>query len=299
MTLEELVRIRNQLADIVDNITVTNEIGSKISLVSPITDMLPSHSDYKSEIFSNFSLAANNVIAARESIKRLIQQLTIDIDVQSKSLSDFSSDFPVVETWLDEESIKAINGKISLYTSWQYPSMQLGCKDYRITNSMVCADPLYFVDNNEEYLTNIISNFNEVYQKRIRPYHPVNLDILPKNQFSCIACVDFFNYLSEANISIYLAKIFKLLRPGGGIIFTYNNCEFPSLARQAEHRSMSWTTKAKLIDISKSIGFTVKSAVDLNNNHTWYDYTSIIELSKPGVLTSIKQHQTLGQVGLK
>jgi hypothetical protein len=80
------------------------------------------------------------------------------------------------------------------------------------------------------------------------------------------------------------------LRPGGTIIFTYNNADMPAAAAYAENYFMTYVPESVLVPMAESIGF---ETIYLYNCEPAY---SIIELRKPGELRSIKVGQTVGEI---
>jgi hypothetical protein len=80
------------------------------------------------------------------------------------------------------------------------------------------------------------------------------------------------------------------LRPGGSIIFTYNNADLPAAAAYAENYFMTYVPESVLVPMAESIGF---KTVYLYNCDPAF---SIIELRKTGELRSIKVGQTAGEI---
>ena len=80
------------------------------------------------------------------------------------------------------------------------------------------------------------------------------------------------------------------LRPGGTIVFTYNNADLPAAAAYAENYFMTYVPKSVLVPLAESIGF--ETVFSYNAEPAF----SIIELQKPGQLKSIKVGQTAGEI---
>jgi hypothetical protein len=80
------------------------------------------------------------------------------------------------------------------------------------------------------------------------------------------------------------------LRPGGRIIFTYNNADLPSAASYAENYFMTYVPKRLLVSIAESLEFEISYSYDSGPAF------SLIELKKPGELKSIKVSQVSGEI---
>ena len=158
---------------------------------------------------------------------------------------------------------------------------------------LVASDPLYIADVFPDFLSSAIQQFPPLYQGRVRKYliHDFyKISNLPKNQLGLIFSYNFFNYLSIDSIKQLLIQSMEWLRPGGTILFTYNNADLPAAAAYAENYFMTYVPESILIPMAESIGF---ETVFIYNCEPAY---SIIELRKPGTLKSIKVGQTAGEI---
>ena len=161
---------------------------------------------------------------------------------------------------------------------------------------MVANDPLYLVDANLSVLTTNISEYPELYQQRLRLYD--SLEKLPKNQFGIILIWDFFNYLLHDFSVEYLKKCFLYLRPGGTLIFSYNNCDLYAMAKIAEENQMYYSSKLRLTKICEELGYEIVRAVDEPLLDSVL-VSSWFELRKPGTLSTIKKAQVIGTIEKK
>ena len=91
-------------------------------------------------------------------------------------------------------------------------------------------------------------------------------------------------------IERYLKQIITLLRPGGALMFSYNNAEMPASASYADSYFMSYATKTQILDMCEKIGFELITSIDLEPAISW------IEIKRPGKLKLIKAHQVLGEI---
>ena len=300
MDINELVKIRNQLQAVIGQVDFVETVAQTESLVRPITNELTpaEYTEMIDSIFSKFTYIKETVPEIQTLLETLTDKITNDITtIADDRYASFSTDNRgIVEPWITDEALNVIIGRISFYVSWRFPGMQLACKDSRVTQSLVSADPLYLIDQDSENIDKTKSVYNEVYQRRLRNYRVDELGILPKNQFSCIVSIDFFNYLNFEQSVHYLTQIFELLRPGGAIILTYNNCELEHSAKMVVEQSMSWNTYTQLAKAAEEIGYIVSKSLNIDNDHPWYSTASLLELSKPGQLISFRGHQTLGQI---
>lgn len=202
------------------------------------------------------------------------------------------------EFQLPEAAQNLVLDRIRAYCDWHYPGLELGCRTGAWTKHLVGSDPLYIVDLDQRFLNITAGQFSELYQARLRQYvvnflpqpNELNLNILPENQFGFIFSWEFFNYLALETTRYYLEQIFKLLRPGGTMMFSYNDGDTPNGAAYAPY-SQSYMPKSHLVRVCNEIGFQViNSECHDNGVVNW------LEIRKPGELSTIKSHQALGEI---
>jgi predicted SAM-dependent methyltransferase len=114
--------------------------------------------------------------------------------------------------------------------------------------------------------------------------------MLPKNQFGFIFAWNVVNFWPYEETRYVLEQCYDLLRPGGSMMFSFNNCDVVQGAEYAETGFKSYLTPKLLNTIFQELGFVVKHYRSTSVNVHW------VEIRKPGVLTTIKRHQTLGRI---
>lgn len=193
---------------------------------------------------------------------------------------------------ITDETREELIRRIQLYTSWQYPALEIGCRDGEWTEHLIAADPLYIVDHHREFLDSATSQFPELYRNRVRMYltEEHTLTQLPENQIGFMFCWNFLNYCSLDTVKEYLKEAKRILRPGGVFLFSYNDGDRPGCAGMAENFFMSYIPKSMLIPLCESLGFEVVSDQARDRTVSW------IEIKKPGTLTTNKAHQVMGEI---
>jgi len=189
-----------------------------------------------------------------------------------------------------------ISSRLKSLGDWQYPGLCIrpGLEDF--VKIMVPLDPLYIVDQEYTLLEPAVQNFGPQYQRRLRQYtvndyrsDPI-LKELPDNQFGVIFAYNFFNYKPLMVIERYLKELYAKLRPGGTVIMTYNNCDWAHAVGLAERNFMMYTPLRLLQPIIEQIGYT-----NISNRHCDGDF-DLLELSKPGELSTIRGGQCLAKI---
>ena len=197
---------------------------------------------------------------------------------------------------ISEKAHDTILNRISRYSGWQHPAMILHPGVEPWIHHMVGNDPLYLVDESYDLLKPIMTQFNEVYQHRLRPYtirEDQEQDILwqlPNNQFGLILAYNYFNHKPFEVIRRYLTEIYTKLSPGGILVMTYNDCDrWPGVV--AVETGVALYTPGSLIQsFAKSIGFEQDFTWHEDGPWTW------IELRKPGVRQSLRGGQALAKI---
>lgn len=187
-----------------------------------------------------------------------------------------------------------IENKINQMTSWTFPGLLLNPdhNDGQWVNSLVACDPLYLVDEHQDILKETLDKFNENYQKRLRTYdiNYHNYDLLPNNQFGLIVAINYFEFIPYSVQKDIFQKLFELLRPGGTILFSYNNCEMSGSCILTEQNLRCYMTKSRLLFLTEGLGFSI---IECNDRYPNFSYAII---KKPGTLTHNRAGQTLGKI---
>lgn len=304
MKLFELVYLRNSLRSAINLSKIQQEITNNKDRLAAITSHVD---DFYSSKIVNIAQRHENLFnhfdQTLEDVNELLKKIDSDIDNLTKK---FFEDNYQKECFLNSPQTlrrdKILNltdgadelllSRIHLYSTWKYPALEIGCRDGEWTKHLVTFDPLYVTDNHDEFLNNAVSQFTPEYQRRIRTYkiHDFKIDNLPKNQFSFIFSFNYFNYLSLDSIKQFLIQTKEWLRPGGVILFTYNNADLSASAGLTENYFMTYVPKSMLLPMAESLGFDIVADVDVLPSTSW------VELKKPGTLSTVKAHQALGEI---
>ena len=189
-----------------------------------------------------------------------------------------------------------IKSRILFYSSWQKTTMIIRPALEPWIQILVSNDPLYLVDDSYDLLKPAMTQFNQQYQSRLRPYtirEDQDRDILwqlPDNQFGVILAYNYFNHKPFEVIRKYLTEIYGKIRAGGTLIMTYNDCDRWEGVKAVEHFSGLYTPGFLILDFAKSLGFEQGVTWHENGPWTW------VELHKPGEWNSLRGGQTLAKI---
>lgn len=305
MKLHELVFLRNELMTSIDLSVIEEELRKNQSRL----DYLKGHSNdyYKNKLQQISGDHIRALEVAKEDVvkvKQVIDELNQAISAETKRF--FQDNYQTECLFNDPYAIRNIKkmvmadgteefllSRIQLHSTWEYPAMEIGCRDGEWTKHLVSFDPLYLVDLHQMFLRSAAGQFTPEYQARLRQYLMTNdfrVQGLPQHQFGFIFSFNFFNYLSLDTIKQILLQAKDWLRPGGTMIFTYNNADLSASAGMSEGYFMTYVPKSMLVPMIESIGFEVVAATDYLPSTSW------IEIRKPGELKTIKAHQCLGEI---
>ena len=189
-----------------------------------------------------------------------------------------------------------IQQRLKLYTNWQHPGMIIRPAHARYVEDLVACDPMYFVDTNAQLLELTEAWFTPEYQRRLCHYvieehgeQPAFIN-LPAGQFGLIYAFHFLNYRPWPVLQQYLRECFDLLRPGGIVAFTYNNCDIAGRVGKVEHYSGSYTPGRLVRAYAQKLGYETVFDLDDDSDTSW------LELRRPGEHSSIRGGQTLAAI---
>lgn len=199
---------------------------------------------------------------------------------------------------LSQKNKEVLLSKIRLLSDWHYPGLEISPHDGTFTQQLVGSDPLYIADQFPEYLDLVNSMFSEQYKTRLRKYHidmqnNPYLGALPQQQFGVVFSWNFFNYLPLQEMTQFLQEVYGLLRPGGTFLFSFNDAGMVNGAKHAEWGGMAYTPKYDVVKAAEKLGYQINAS--FGEDCGWHNI-SWMEIQKPGTLTTVKAHQTLGIV---
>ena len=300
MKLSQLIKLRQDVLAIdisqIQDLTRQLEINSR-----PIDYLLYDGSKINNSIANYLTVLSDT----KKQISDLVKQIDTDIllldegyKLDCKREEKFHLRASVEDNRelrnyiMNAEVRKLIKGRLGHYISWKHPALEIGPGDGLWTQELVGFDPLYVADVHEEFLQSTAQKFNSLYQRRLRPYHIAHGDLsaLPKEQFGFIFAWNVFNYFSLDTIEMYLEQIKPLLKPGGVVMFSYNNCENYKSVEMFENHFMTYVPNKDLMAAVKRQGYNVIAVRDEPTMTSW------VEISAPGELTSQRAGQTLGKI---
>ena len=281
------------------------QLTNELTNLSKMTYGLP----YDHECVSDINEKLDQLYKITQSLNHVLDSSVELIDTELQVLADELIRVPYNrapieferderKTILSQDVENIISTRISQYTSWQHAVLEIGPGDGKWTYNLVSGDPLYLLDIHREFLDSSIKQFREEYRKKIRLYQiganvlktDVDMSALPKKQFGFIFAWNVFDYLPLGFIEAYLYQCFELLKPGGVMMFSYNDCEKKLCAELAETKFKSWVPKWKLNEIITKIGFEIITYESKEELVNW------AEIKRPGKLKSIRASQPLAGI---
>ena len=87
----------------------------------------------------------------------------------------------------------------------------------------------------------------------------------------------------------------KALRPGGVVVFTYNNCNYPKGVDKVDEMYYCYTTDTEIKQMCVQLGYDIITGFDkgydeLDMGISW------LEIKKPGTRNSIRLKETMGMI---
>ena len=214
---------------------------------------------------------------------------------RSHDSARYVNDRYLFDSYIKHEDVhNTFKQRIETYALWTQPGLFIRPEKGDFVEPMISNDPLYILDEDKEMLLMVKNKWTPEYQSRIR-YGIVSDDksphtTTPVGQIGLIVAYHFFNYKPLDVIKGYLKECYDLLKPGGVLVFTYNNCDLPDAVVQVENAYQSYTPKSTLLLIIEGLGYELLHAYDFRSNVSW------LEIKKPGTLTSLRGGQALAQI---
>ena len=314
--LQDIVRYR-AMVDSIDMDAIRRDINEKLSKVcndlainnfdaENLKDQLL-HSHLK--VLNNLEDMALDLNTFKEEINKEVKHLEAPYYEKSKEIyknytlmspMDKLSRLKNKDLLFHEDTTELLINTITIKISNQYACCQLAPGYGDVTKHLVHGTPLYIVEEDKEGSVVNTDFFNQIMTNRIAWYEMNDADeeilaVLPQEQIGCFVVIDYFNFKSEDVIEKYLKSIYNCLRPGGTVIFTFNNCDYPNAIDKVDEMYYCYTTGTQMKKICSSIGFEILRLTaigydELDNGISW------LEIKKPGKLGSIRAAQGLASI---
>ena len=293
-----------------DHLSLEKPIQDKIETLEKTKRIFSVQDDFCTKTINDFLSIKQQGQEIIDNIVKKISVLDLEIDIVATSLFDtneYRNNFNeeqiqgpefknnlIVSTEL--ESI--IVSKITEYSDWHYPALQISPRSKKWIDPMVSADPLYLTHYNINLVKEIIKSYPDLYQNRLRLYEIIGRDFskLPQAQFSFVLCWDYFNYLSSMFVEKYIKDIYHLLRPGGCFMFSYTNCDLAGSALRAESWACAYASSRWLKKLCDEIGYEICDLKDFDTGDAFNTHVSWAILKKPGDLVTVKAAQAMAEI---
>jgi len=309
MRLSQLLKLKEEL-QFHNSANVENAVNEYISFINQTA--MPQSRLGDLDFFQKINAEYRNIFPLLKKIETLKSEKISDLD---KLISNWDKQYFIdsYEMYEDQHKIadvatnrdirklhlysnvkEIVISRIYRYVDWRYPALEIGPGDGFFTEEMSAGDPLYIVDVHQEFLDATKNRFNEFYAtRRLRSYlleYNYDLSMLPQEQMGFVLAWNLFNYFPLEAIKDYLIEIKKVMRPGGYMLFSYNNSERWQNAEMVENLFMCHTPKHMLVPMVESLGFNVVATYDYDPTVCW------IEIQKEGELKTSKAHQSMGAI---
>jgi SAM-dependent methyltransferase len=304
------------LVDNIDLNPTTKYLTDEIATIMGVLDKSDFELDHKEKLLKQRDILINNLNRFEGLIDEFKDHATeflrkeessyLSLSYKNYKISkeqntpEYILDQDLFHTLIYKDEIKNyFIDRLHYLSSWKYPGMFIRPENGRSIDEMTSSDPLYVADDHEHLLFPTKQMWNDDYQNRIR-YHVIDdtKDIIfkqfPKKQFGLIVVMNYLNHKPLELIKRYLMELYGLLRPGGTLLFTYNNCNIPLAVQNFEKMCGSYTPGSLVEPMVEFIGFEIfESYNEPLTNVSW------LELKKPGELTSLRGGQCLAEINEK
>lgn len=312
MQLSTLISYRNNLKDYTPkdvSVLIRNHTEQAVCLVQEQKLQFPELAqqlicDYQ-KIFQSFDDFISTANAVQQQLNMMITEQEPTYFAESQRLfrkefvHDSNNHILNRRLELNSDAVDYLHNRIKLHGDWKHAGLIIRPGLESWIHDIVGCDPLYLVDHNLDLLTPTLTQFNQLYQNRLRKYTVNDLDnceflpLLPNNQFGYCLVYNYFNFKPIEIIKTYLVEIFNKLKPGGTVAFTFNNCDFASGVELVEKKFMCYTPGSLIMSLCKDIGYKLVHTYQIDSACAWS------EIKKPGQLNSLRGGQSLARIVAK
>ena len=234
-------------------------------------------------------------------VNDLIARVEPDYFVRSYRWYTQESSFETVDYILNrrlqvpETELEGLKHCIKNLSDWRYPALCIRPGKEEHIRWLVPCHPLYMVDTDHELLRPALEQFNPKYQRHLRAYAVKEqqtslFDFIPDGQLGLVYAYYFFNFRPLEVIRQYLVELYHKLRPGGSLVFTFNNCDLSYGVKLSESSFCCYTPGGMLENLAQSLGYQHVRTENTSTGLFW------MHLTKPGEFNTLRGGQTLAKI---
>lgn len=308
MTLQDIVAYCNLLQGISTQQECDDALRKLESVLFTVTNHAVQSQDLAQQLQHKFDAIRQNFSDFDTLIKTIrinLQQVLIANDQRcvDQDLARYESERHIdnVGTIMSRTvnvipgTTEAINTRLRLLSDWRLPGLIVRPAQETFLDPMVTFDPLYVLDQDQQYLEPFVQRFPELYQRRLRCYEvnenqPALLSKLPAQQFGLILMYNFLNYKPLPLMLRYITEAFDLLRPGGTLIMTFNDCDLSQNMGLCEKNFMMYQPWRLIEPAVLAAGYNIKQLHRPGGDIVW------AELSRPGEISSLRGNAPLAKI---
>jgi hypothetical protein len=180
---------------------------------------------------------------------------------------------------LSPEQQQWLISRMNLHCQWTDTAllMRPGQQDWM--QYLTSSNLLYVWDHDPSMLIPALAPYPDHQNGRIRVCHGTDRDPfvqLPQAQMALIVAVGFLEFKPLDVMYHYLYEFQRLLRPGGSVVFTFNDCDHAVNTEFAEQNYMCYTPGHLVRERLQELDLEVREHCQHNNGVCW------IEAQKPG-----------------
>jgi len=228
MRLSELVNYMN-LLDAMSTVStaqqtdqdlakITHVVSSSAIQLEQFSDMLTQRQNQVADALRQYE---SDLVTLKHTLGELITTTEKPWFAESYRLYEQEMLYETTEYILNRrpeisaETAQFYRTRLTRYNSWHHAAMIIRPGREPFIHDLLASDPLYLVDESHDLLQPAMTQFNEQYQHRLRPYviqersGTAILEQLPKSQFGLVFAYNFFNFRPFAVLRQYLTEIYQ------------------------------------------------------------------------------------------
>ena len=309
MRLSELVNYMN-LLDAMSTVStvqktdqdldkITHVVSSSAIQLEQFSDMLTQR---QNQVIDALRQYESDLVTLKHTLRELITTTEKPWFTESyrlyeqEMLNETTEDILNRSPKISADTAQFYRTRLTRHNGWHHAAMIIRPGYETFIHELLASDPLYLVDESHDLLQPAMTQFNDQYQQRLRPYTiqersgTAILDQLPKGQFGLVFAYNFFNFRPFEVLRQYLTEIYQKLRPGGTLILTFNDCDRAKAVMLVEQRYCCYTPGYLVRELAQSLGYEIAFSWTDQGPSTW------LELRRPGERPSLRGGQALAKI---